>query len=109
MVTIKLLLTFINYIKLVNFPKSLMLSGVQGIGKFTLIKHFLISIFDSENYNFEKKEIMSSSNFSKCFFLEVNPNIVYLNGLDGSAKIDNIRNLKDKINKSTTNNQNNSF
>ena len=52
-----------------------------------------------------KKEIMSLQIFQKCFFLEVNPNIVYLNGLDGSAKIDNIRNLKDKINKSTTNNQ----
>ncbi len=101
--------TFTDFYKLYKigkFPKSLMLSGVQGIGKFTLIKHFLTSIFDSKNYYLEKKEIMSSSNFSKCFFLELNPNIVYLNGLDGSSKIDSIRNLKDKINKSTTNNQN---
>ena len=100
--------TFADFYKLYKigkFPKSLMLSGVQGIGKFTLIKHFLISIFDSENYNFEKRNYVLFK-FFKMFFSEVNPNIVYLNGLDGSAKIDNIRNLKDKINKSTTNNQN---
>ncbi len=93
----------IKLYKINKFPKSLMLSGNKGIGKFTLVKHFLNYFLDKNNYYLEKKEIMRSSNFSNFFFNETLPNIVYLNASEAKVKIDNIRILKDKINKSTIN------
>ena len=90
--------------KINKFPKTLMLSGNKGTGKFTMIKHLLNYFFDKSNYYLDKKEIMSSSNFSTFFFTESLPNIVYLNASESKVKVDNIRILKDKINKSTINN-----
>ena len=92
--------------KINKFPKTLMLSGNKGTGKFTMIKHLLNYFFDKGNYYLDKKEIMSSSNFSNFFFNESLPNIVYLNASESKVKVDNIRILKDKINKSTINNLN---
>ena len=71
-------------IKLYNskkFPNSLMLSGKKGIGKFTLVKHFLNYIFDKE-YNLETKEINERSEFYKQYLNNVFPNIIYLDGFD---------------------------
>ena len=33
-----------------KLPKILMLSGKKGIGKFTLVYHFMNFLFDNENY-----------------------------------------------------------
>lgn len=90
-------------IKLYNskkFPNSLMLSGKKGIGKFTLVKHFLNYIFDKE-YNLETKEINERSEFYKQYLNNVFPNIIYLDGFElKNAKIDDIRHLKSTILKS---------
>ena len=37
-----------------KLPKVLMLTGAKGIGKSTLINHFLFSIFDEKNYDKKK-------------------------------------------------------
>ena len=44
----------LNLHKSKKFPKTLMLSGKKGIGKFTLVKHFLTYVFDKK-YNYKLK------------------------------------------------------
>ena len=36
-----------------NLPKVLLLSGKKGIGKFTLVNNFLLSVFDKKNYDMD--------------------------------------------------------
>tara|TARA_B100000965_G_scaffold390248_1_gene396874 strand:+ start:465 stop:1388 length:924 start_codon:yes stop_codon:yes gene_type:complete len=90
-------------IKLYNskkFPNSLMLSGKKGIGKFTLVKHFLNYIFDKK-YNLETKEINETSEFYRQYLNNVTPNVIYLDGFElKNAKIDDIRHLKSTLLKS---------
>ena len=46
-----------------KIPKVLMLSGKKGIGKFTLINHFLFYIFDKDSYDSKNKSINKESKF----------------------------------------------
>ena len=81
-----------------KLPKVLMLSGLKGCGKSTLINHFLFSIFDSANYNREKFSISDSSKLLKQLKDDIFQNIIYLKGSDfKSIKVEDIRNLKSKI------------
>ena len=50
-----------------NLPKVLMFTGNKGLGKSTLINHFLYSIFDIDNYDKETYSISGSSIFLKQF------------------------------------------
>ena len=85
-----------------NLPKILLLSGIKGIGKSTLINHFLLSIFDEKNYLKEKFLISSNSKIYNQFQNNIFSNIIYLKGSDfKSIKIDDIRNLKKRINQSS--------
>ena len=85
-----------------KLPKVLMLSGSKGIGKSTLINHFLFSIFDEQNYNKTKYKLSDSSNLYKKFKNGIFQNILYLKGSDfKSLKVDDIRNLKSIILKSS--------
>lgn len=85
-----------------KLPKILMLSGPKGIGKSTLINHFLFSIFDKENYNMNELYLSEKSIFYKQFKNEIFQNIIYLKGSDfKSIKVDDIRNLKSQILKSS--------
>jgi len=85
-----------------NLPKVLMFSGNKGSGKSTLINHFLYSIFDIENYDKETFSIIQKSSFLKQFQNNIFSNIIYINGADyKSVKIEDIRNLKKQILKST--------
>ena len=55
-------------IKLYNLkklPKVLMITGKKGVGKFTLINHFLSYIYDKDNYDLEKKSINNQTEFYK--------------------------------------------
>ena len=95
---LKFLLNLYNKKKL---PKVLMLSGAKGSGKSTLINHFLFSIFDSDNYNEKNFNLSINSSFLKQFKNNIFSNIIYINGSDfKSIKIDDIRDLKNKISKS---------
>ena len=85
-----------------KLPKVLLLSGVKGIGKSTLINHFLLSIFDEKNYTKDKYLISPNSKIYNQFQNNILSNIIYLKGLDfKSIKIDDIRNLKNKINQTS--------
>ena len=85
-----------------KLPNVLMLSGSKGCGKSTLINHFLFSIFDSVNYDRDKLKISDSSKLLKQLKNNIFQNIIYLQGSDfKSIKVDNIRDLKSKILKSS--------
>ena len=80
-----------------------MISGKKGIGKFTLINHFLNYIFDN-NYNLKDRIIDLNSKFNKQYLNEVFQNIIYLSGHNfKSIKIEDIRNLKETILSSSIN------
>ena len=49
----KELKNIIDLHKISKLPKVLMLSGEKGIGKFTLVFHFLAYHFDKTNYDFK--------------------------------------------------------
>ena len=85
-----------------KLPKVFMISGLKGTGKSTLINHFLFSIFDQQNYNKANYSLSDSSYLHKKFKDGVFQNILYLKGSDfKSLKVDDIRNLKSIILKSS--------
>ena len=85
-----------------KLPKVLMLSGLKGTGKSTLINHFLFLIFDAQNYDKSKYTLSDSSIFYKKFKDDIFQNILYLKGSDfKSLKIEDIRNLKSVIQQSS--------
>lgn len=92
-------------IKLYNLdklPKVLMITGKKGIGKFTLINHFLTYIFDKDNYDLKNKNIKNQTHFYKQYLNNIFPNIIYLSGNNfRNIKIDDIRDLKSTILKTT--------
>ena len=84
-----------------KLPKVLMFTGKKGSGKYTLINHFLFSIFDNKNYDLKNFRLQNNSNFLNQFRNNIFPNIIYLKGSDyKSIKIDDIRELKTKISQS---------
>mgnify|MGYP000892840211 CR=1 FL=1 len=87
-----------NIYKKKKLPKVLMLSGKKGSGKSTLINHLMFLIFDTSNYNEEKKEIKINSPFYNQFSNDIHSNIIYLAGSNfKQTKIEDIRILKSKI------------
>ena len=96
-------------IKLYNlkkFPKVLMLTGKKGIGKYTLINHFLTHVFDKDNYDLKNKIINNLTDFYKQYSNNIFPNIIYLSGNSfNPIKVDDIRKLKSTILKSTMSNR----
>ena len=81
-----------------KLPKVLMLSGAKGSGKSTLINHLLFSIFDENNYNNKKFNLINNSIFFNQFKSNIFQNIIYLKGSDfKTIKVEDIRNLKSKI------------
>lgn len=85
-----------------KLPNVLLLNGKKGIGKSTLINHFLFSIFDEKNYNLEKKIISNESKIYNQFINNIFSNIIYIKGSDfKTVKVEDIRNLKTKIFQST--------
>lgn len=84
-----------------KLPKVLLLSGEKGIGKSTLVNHFLFSIFDNK-YDFKNFTFSELSKIYKEFKENVFSNIIYLSGSDfKTVKVEDIRNLKTKILQST--------
>ena len=85
-----------------KFPKVLMLTGEKGIGKFTLINHFLNYVFDKKNYNLDEKKINSETIYYKNYLNNIIPNIIYLSEeLIKKVSVENIREIKKTILKST--------
>ena len=90
-------------IKLYNskkLPRVLMISGKKGIGKFTLINHFLNYIYDKDHYDLKNKSINNQTQFNKQYLNSIFSDIIYLSGDNfKNVKIDDIRDLKSKIRK----------
>lgn len=89
-----------------RLPKVLMLSGNKGSGKSTLVNHLLYFIFDQENYNEKMNEFRLNSSFYNLFLNNIHNNIIYLSGSNfRNIKIEDIRNLKSIIYKTTISNK----
>ena len=85
-----------------RLPKVLMISGKKGVGKFTLINHFLSYIYDKDNYNLKNRTINNQTQFYKQNLNNIFSNIVYLSGNNfKNVKIEDIRDLKSTILKTT--------
>ena len=85
-----------------KLPNVLMLSGQKGLGKSTLINHLLFYIFDKNNYDVKNYNFDNKSSFYNQFLSNIFSNIIYLSGSDfKNIKIEDIRNLKSKILKTT--------
>ena len=81
-----------------KLPKVLMLSGHKGLGKSTLLNHFLFFVFDEKNYDIKKNSFNPNSNFYNQFLNNIFPNIIYISGSTfKNVKIDDIRDLKKNI------------
>jgi len=102
---------FNEMIKLYEFnslPKVLLLSGKKGIGKFTLVLHFLNYIFsknDKNIYNLKDKSININSSFYKSILNNNLTDVIFLQAENAkNLKIDDIRNLKSTLSKSSLSN-----
>ena len=90
----KYLDNFGKLLKSENFPKTSMLTGNKGQGKYTFINHLLFSIKD-EKYDDKNYQINKNSKFYNSFFNGINTNFI---SIDCSLiKIEDIRELKINI------------
>tara|TARA_B100001250_G_scaffold200122_1_gene171618 strand:- start:246 stop:1181 length:936 start_codon:yes stop_codon:yes gene_type:complete len=92
-------------IKLYNsnkLPRVLMITGKKGLGKFTLINHFLSYIYDRDNYDLKNRSINNQTQFYKQYLNNIFSNIIHLSGDNfKNVKINDIRDLKSTILKTT--------
>ena len=88
-----------------KFPKVLLLNGKKGIGKFTLVIHFLNYIFsakEKEAYILKDKTININSIFYKQLLSNTNQDILLIKAEENkNIKIEDIRNLKSTISRSS--------
>tara|TARA_Y100000591_G_C21740521_1_gene649094 strand:- start:89 stop:1024 length:936 start_codon:yes stop_codon:yes gene_type:complete len=94
-----------NLIEKNKFPRALLLTGNKGIGKATLINHFMINYFDSNNYDKNRNSLIDKNIFFEKIQKNSYPNIVFLNDhYIKNLNIDEIRSLKSQLQKSVINN-----
>ena len=92
----------INLYENKKFPKVLLLNGKKGLGKFTLINHFLNYLFTKnekeKKYNVTKKEINTNSKFYSSLLNQTSQEILFLKAEENkNIKIEDVRNLKQII------------
>ena len=99
---------FDEMIKLYNinkFPKVFLLNGKKGIGKFTLVLHFLNYIFsknEETSYNVIDKKISIKSIFYNQLLNQTNQDILFLRAEENkNIKIEDIRKLKSVLTRSS--------
>jgi len=87
------------------FPKVLLLNGKKGIGKFTLIVHFLNYIFSKNEktpYRLNDKVINVNSIFYNSLLNETTQDVFFIQAEENkNIKIDDIRNLKSNLSRSS--------
>ncbi len=105
----KILNELVQLYQIKKLPKVMMFTGNKGIGKFTLINHFLNYIFsinEKTKYNLNDQSINKDSLFYKSTINKTCENVVYIKEEDNKKiKIENIRNLKSLLIKKSFNNQ----
>jgi len=87
------------------FPKVLLLSGNKGVGKFTLIIHFLNYVFSKNEktpYNLNDKVINVNSIFYNSLLNDTAQDVLFIHAKENkNIKIEDIRNLKSTLSKSS--------
>ena len=103
---------FHNFVELkINqkLPKVILLTGEKGIGKFTLIFHFInyvLSLNSKHPYDYENLLINKNNDSYKRILLHIEQNFNYIGSeKPNPATIDNIRDIKKSFYKSSLNNQ----
>jgi len=95
----------IELYNLKKFPKIMLLNGKKGIGKFTLVVHFLNYIYTKEEeniYNIKKKKINIDSIFYNQLLNQTNQDVLLIQAEEHkNIKIDDIRKLKSTLSKSS--------
>ena len=88
-----------------KFPKVLLLCGDKGIGKFTLVAHFINYIFSKEEkipYNVKDKIINENSSFYNLLLNKTTQDVIFVEASEKkNIKIDEIRSLKSTLANST--------
>ena len=91
-----------------NFPKVMLLSGKKGIGKFTLVFHFLnyiYSINEINKYDVEERIINTNSLFYNSILKNTCPDVIFFRAEEGkNIKIDDVRKLKSTLSNSSLSN-----
>jgi len=91
-----------------NFPKVLLLNGTKGIGKFTLAIHFLNYIYSKNEktpYNVRDKVINIDSIFYNSLLNQTVQDVLFIKAEENkNIKIENIRNLKSTLSRSSLSN-----
>tara|TARA_E500000178_G_C16976217_1_gene733459 strand:- start:652 stop:1545 length:894 start_codon:yes stop_codon:yes gene_type:complete len=100
----KHLVNLIDLLDKDKFPQILMLSGKKGQGKFTLIYHLMSYILDKTNYDLKNTRVNETNILYNNINKDFNSNIIYFNCANRIIKIDDIRNLRVDLQKSSINN-----
>jgi len=92
-----------------RFPRVLLLNGKKGIGKFTLVMHFINYVFSKNEttpYNLKDKLININSVFYNSLSNRSTQDVIFIQALENkNIKIDEIRSLKSTLkNTSLSNN-----
>ena len=88
-----------------KFPRSLLLNGNKGIGKSTLILHFINNLFANNYYDLKNKEIKTESTIFKKINSHIFQNLIFLSSENiKKVGIEDIRDLRKTIQKSSLNN-----
>ena len=92
-----------------RFPRVLLLNGKKGIGKFTLVMHFINYVFtknETTPYNLKDKLININSVFYNSLSNRSTQDVIFIQALENkNIKIDEIRSLKSTLkNTSLSNN-----
>lgn len=91
------------------FPKVLLLNGKKGIGKFTLVMHFLNYIFsknEKKKYDLKNKLINVESIFYNSILNQTTQDVIFFKAEEGkNLKIEDIRNLKSILSKTSLSNE----
>jgi len=75
-----------------KFPRSLLLNGNKGIGKSTLILHFINNLFANNYYDLKNKEINAESQIFKKINSHVFQNLIFLSSENiKKVRIEDIR------------------
>ena len=89
-----------------KLPKVLMFTGKKGQGKFTLTHHLIAFNFDKNNYDLRDGSIKEKNILNNNIKENYNPNVIYFNCSNNNVKIDDIRNLRLNLQKSSINSMN---
>ena len=87
-----------------RFPQVILLSGKKGQGKYTLIHHFMSYIYDKKNYDLKTLTIKDNNKLFNGISKNYDSNIFYFNCSDRKVKIEDIRNLREVLQKTTISN-----